>query len=146
MPPRHTHLGTRFFEIEYIKIIQDSFSLMLSCRNVTLRSHIRVGTWHSDPLIRVGTWHSDHLIRVRTWHSDPILPCRNVTLWSIYLIILFHQVFFMSRCHLNREDLRLKVQQSYYSNQPQLHNQNIQSHNQVHRRLYNTTQYISITI
>ena len=74
-PPHHTHLGNRFFEFEYINIIQDSFSLLLSCRNVTLRSHIpcrnvtlrfpnttvserdtmiqyyRVGTWHSDPFI-----------------------------------------------------------------------------------------------
>ena len=40
MPPHHTHLANRFFEFEYIKIIQDSFPLMLSCRNVTLRSHI----------------------------------------------------------------------------------------------------------
>ena len=39
MPPHHTHLGNRFFEFEYIKIIQDSFPLMLSCRKVTLRSH-----------------------------------------------------------------------------------------------------------
>ena len=44
-----------------------------------------------------------------------MLPCRNVTLRSIYLIILVHQVFFMSRRHLNREDLRLKIQQSHHS-------------------------------
>ena len=34
---------------------------------------------------------------------------------SIYLIILVHQAFFMSRRHLNREDLRLKIQQSHHS-------------------------------
>ena len=39
MPPYHSHLENGFFEIEYIKLIQDSFPLMLLCRNVTLRSH-----------------------------------------------------------------------------------------------------------
>ena len=39
MPPHHTHLGNRFFEFEYIKLIQDSFPLMLSCRNVTVQSN-----------------------------------------------------------------------------------------------------------
>ena len=37
-PPHHTHLGIRFFKPEYISIIQDSFSLLSWCRNVTLRS------------------------------------------------------------------------------------------------------------
>ena len=70
-----------------------------------------------------------------------MLLCRNVILRShntvserdtpihYYLIILFHQVFFMLRHHLSREDLRLKAQQSHHSNQPQLQNQNTQSHN-----------------
>ena len=62
MPPHRTNLENRIFEIEYINLIQDSFSLMLLCRNVTLRSHIL---------------------------------CRNVTLRSNYLIILFHQAFFI---------------------------------------------------
>ena len=39
MPPHHTHLKDRFFEVKYIKLLQDSFPLMLLCRNVTLRSH-----------------------------------------------------------------------------------------------------------
>ena len=71
-PPHHTHLGIRFFKPEYISIIQDSFSLLSWCRNVTLQSptilvserdtlipyYPSVGTWHSDPLIlRVGSWH-----------------------------------------------------------------------------------------
>ena len=115
-PPHHTHLGNRFFKFEHINLIQDSFSLLLSfrnvtlrspntCRNVTLRSNITVS--ERDTLIQY--------YRVETWHSDPILPCRKVTLRSIYLIILFYQVFFMSRRHLNREDLRLKIQQSHHS-------------------------------
>ena len=118
-PPHHTHLGIRFFKFEYINIIQDYFLY-----------YYRVGTCHSDPIYRVETWHSDPLIRVRTWHSDPILPCRNVTLRSIYLIILVHKVFFMPRRHLNRENLRLKIQQSHHSNPSQLHNHYIQTHNQ----------------
>ena len=69
--------------------------LILPCRNVT-----------PDPLI----------LSCRNVTPDPlILPCRNVTLRSIYLIILVHQAFFMSRRHLNREDLRLKIQQSHHS-------------------------------
>ena len=41
MPQHHTHLENVLFEIEYIKLIQDSFPLMLSCWNVTLRSHVQ---------------------------------------------------------------------------------------------------------
>ena len=37
-PPHNTHLGNRFFKSEYISIIQDPFSLLSWCRNVTLRS------------------------------------------------------------------------------------------------------------
>ena len=94
-PPHHTHLGNRFFEFEYINIIQDYFSLLLSCRNVTLRSP-------NTTCRNVTLW-------------SPNTTCRNVTLRSIYLIILVHQAFFMSRRHLNREDLRLKIQQSHHS-------------------------------
>ena len=39
MPPHHTHLENRFFEIKYIMLLQDSLPLMLLCWNVTLRSH-----------------------------------------------------------------------------------------------------------
>ena len=49
MPPHHTHLGNRFFEFEYINIIQDYFSLLISCRNVTLRSHNTVSE-HDTPI------------------------------------------------------------------------------------------------
>ena len=123
MPPNHTHLGTRFFEFEYFKIIQDSFPLMLSCWNVTLRSHI---------------------------------PCRNVTRQSHNIVskrdtpIQLSHYFISasllySRRHFNREGSRLEIQKSHnFRHKP--HNQNIQPHNQVHRRLYNITQYISIAI
>lgn len=39
MAPHHTHLENRFFEIRYIKLVQDLFPLMLLFRNVTLRSN-----------------------------------------------------------------------------------------------------------
>ena len=39
MSPHHTHLENRFLEIKYIKLLQDSLSLILLCRNVALRSH-----------------------------------------------------------------------------------------------------------
>ena len=137
-PPHHTHLGNRFFEFEYINIIQDSFSLLLSsCRNVTLRSHIpcRNVTLRSPNTTVSERDTPIQYYRVGTWHSDPFIS-----------LFLFRQAFFMSRRHLNREDLRLKIQQSHHSNPPQLHNQNIQTHSQAHRRLYNTTQYILIAI
>ena len=38
MPPNQTILGVEFFEIEYLPLIQHIFPLILSCRNVTLRS------------------------------------------------------------------------------------------------------------
>ena len=51
-PPHHTHLGNRFIKSEYISIIQDSFSLLSWCRNVTPDPYYPgVGTWHSDPLL-----------------------------------------------------------------------------------------------
>ena len=37
-PPQHTHVGNRFFEFEYINMLQDYFYSLLSCRNVTLWS------------------------------------------------------------------------------------------------------------
>ena len=124
MPPHHTHLGNRFFEFEYIKLIQDSFPLMLSCRNVTLRSHI---------------------------------PCRNVTRQSHNTvqncdtpIQLSHHFIssslFYSRRHFNRKDSRLEIQQSHNFRPTTNHTIKTYNHNQVHRRLYNITQYISIAI
>ena len=73
MPPHHTHLENRFFEIEYIKLIQDSFPLMLFCRNVTLRSHISC---------------RNVTIRTHNTVSERDTPIQ-------YLIILFRQAFFI---------------------------------------------------
>ena len=98
---------------------------MLPCRNVTLRSNITVS--------------------VRDTRSPNTTVSERDT-QSIYLIILVHQAFFMSRRHLNREDLRFKIQQPHHSNPSKLHNHNIEPHNQAYRRHYNITQYISITI
>ena len=39
MPPHHSHLENKFFEIKYIKLLHDSLPLILLCRNVTLRSN-----------------------------------------------------------------------------------------------------------
>ena len=112
MPPNQTILGVEFFEIEYLPLIQNIFPVILSCRNVTLRSkntvsehdtpikEYRVRTWHSDPKIpyRNVTLRSKNIVserdtsiqkyRVGTWHSDPRIPCRNVTLRSNYTINL----------------------------------------------------------
>ena len=49
MPPYHTPLENRFLEIKYIKLLQDSLSVMLFCRNVTLRSHNTVSE-HDTPI------------------------------------------------------------------------------------------------
>ena len=69
-PPHHTHLGNRFFEIEYINIIQDSFSLLILVpERGTLILIYYPGT---------GTWHPIHIL---SW-------CRNVTLRSSYTILV----------------------------------------------------------
>ena len=36
MTPLHTHLGIRFFEFEYIKIIQDSFNVIVPERDTPI--------------------------------------------------------------------------------------------------------------
>ena len=124
MPPHHTHLEYRFLEIKYIRLLQYSLPLMLLCRNMTLRSHI---------------------------------PCRNVTLQSHNIVskrdtpIQLSHYFISasllySRRHFNREGSRLEIQHSHNFRPTTSHNQNIQPHNQVHWRLYNITQYISIAI
>ena len=73
MPPHHTHLENRFFEIKYIKLHQDFLPLMLLCRNVTLRSHIS---------FRNVTLRSHNTVS----ELDTLIQ---------YLIILFHQAFFI---------------------------------------------------
>ena len=90
MPPHHTHLGNRFFEFEYIKLIQDYFPLMSLCRNVTLRSHI--------PCRNV-TLRSHNTVSER---DTPI----QFSHYFISASILY------SRRHFNREGLRLEIQQS----------------------------------
>ena len=109
-----------------------------TCRNVTLRS--------PNSTRRNMTLRSPNSTCRNVTLRSPNSTCQNVTLRSIYLIILVHQAFFMSRCHLDREDLRFKIQQSHHSNPSQLHNHNIEPHNQAYIKLYNTTQYISIAI
>ena len=109
-----------------------------TCRNVTLRS--------PNTTCRNVTLRSPNTTCRNVTLRSPNTTYRDVTLRSTYLIILVNQDFFRSNPHLNREYLRLKIQQSHHSNPSQLHNYNIQTHNQAYRRLYNTTQYISIAI
>ena len=112
MPPNQTILWVEFFEIEYLPLISHGFPLILSSRDVTLRSKNTVSE-HDTPIQEygVGTWLSDPRIpcrnvtvrynntaterdtpiqkyRVGTWHSDPRIRCRNVTLRSNYTINL----------------------------------------------------------
>ena len=72
MPPNQAILGVEFFEIEYLPLIQHIFPLILSCRNVTLRSKNTVSE-RDTPIQEY---------RIGTLHSDPRIPCRNVTLQS----------------------------------------------------------------
>ena len=51
MPHHHTNLKYVFFEVKYIKLLQDFLPLMLLCRNVTLRSHNTVS--ERDTLIQL---------------------------------------------------------------------------------------------
>ena len=88
-PPHHTHLGIRFFKPEYIRIIQDSFSLFFLCRNVTLRSsttmYRNVTLRSSTILVSERDTPIPYYPGVGTWHSDPLLSwCRNVILDPYY--------------------------------------------------------------
>ena len=86
MPPHHTRLGNAFIEIEYIKLIQYLFPLMLPCRNVTLRSNYTVSKRDT----------SIQLYRVKTWHSDPIISLSYHLLSPLFnSLIILHQAFFI---------------------------------------------------
>ena len=81
----------RFFEIEYIKLIQDSFPLMSLCRNVTLRSHI--------PCRNV-TLRSKNTVSER----DTLIQLSH---YFISASLLY------SRSHFNKEGSRLEFQHSH---------------------------------
>ena len=98
MPPNQTILGVEFLGIEYLPLIQHVFPLILSCRNVTLRSK-NIVSERDTPIQEY---------RVGMWHSDPRMPCQNVTLRSnntnnlsfiitafYSLLYYFHQAFFI---------------------------------------------------
>ena len=90
MPPHHTHLGNRFFEFEYIEIIQDSFPLMLSFRNVTLRSHNTVSERDTPIQLSHYLFHQAFFIqgvilnregsRLEIQHSHNFRPTTNHTI------------------------------------------------------------------
>ena len=91
MPPHHTHLKDRFFEVKYIKLLQDSFPLMLLCRNVTLWSHI--------PCRNV------------TLQSNNTVSERDTLIQLSYYFISSSLLY--SRRHFTREGSRLEIQQSH---------------------------------
>ena len=91
MPPHHTHLKDRFFEVEYIKSLQDSLPLMLLCRNVTLRSHI--------PCRNV------------TLRSLNIVSERDTPIQLSHYFISASLLYL--RRHFNREGSRLEIQHSH---------------------------------
>ena len=109
-----TILGVEFFEIDYPPVIQHIFPLILSCRNMTLRSKNTV--LERDTPIR--KYH------VRTWHSDPKISCRNVTLRSNNTINLSFNIttfsfinnisssLLYSRHYFDRDGLRLYISRS----------------------------------
>ena len=92
MSPHHTHLKYRFFEVKYIKLLQDSFPLMLLCRNVTLRSHISC--------------------RNVTLRSHNTVSERDTPIQLSHYFIPESLIY--SRLHFNREGSRLEIQQSPY--------------------------------
>ena len=114
MPPNQTILGVEFFEIEYLPLIQHAFPLILSCRNVTLRSKNTVSE-RDTPIQEY---------RVGTRHSDPRILCRNVTLRSYNIISLSFSIttfpfvnnisssLLYSRHYFDRDDLRLYIPRS----------------------------------
>ena len=90
MPPHHTHLENRFFEIKYILLLQDYFPLMLLCRNVTHRSHISC--------------------RNMTLRSHNIVSKRDTPIQLSHSFVSSSVLY--SRRYFNREGLRLEIQQS----------------------------------
>ena len=80
----------RFFEIEYIKLIQYSFPLMLLYRNVTLRCHISC--------------------RNMTLRSHNIVSKRDTPIQLSHSFVSSSVLY--SRRYFNREGLRLEIQQS----------------------------------
>ena len=80
---------------------------MLLCRNVTLRSP-------NTTVSERDTRSPNTTVSKRDTRSPNTTVSERDTR-SIYLIILVHQAFFMSRRYLNREDLRLEIQQSHHS-------------------------------
>ena len=114
MPPNQTILGVEFFEIEYFPLIQHVFPLILSCRNVTVRSKNTVSEYDT-PIQEY---------RVGTWNSDPKISCRNMTLRSNNTINLSFNIttfsfinnisssLLYSRHYFDRDGLRLYILRS----------------------------------
>ena len=137
MPPNQTILGVKFFEIEYLPLIQHIFPLILSCRNLTLRSKNNVsecdtpiqeycvGTWHSDPRIpcRNVTFRSKNIVSehdtpiqeysVATWHSDPIISLIYHLISPIFSFVNnISSSLLYSRHFFDRDGLRLYISRS----------------------------------
>ena len=110
MPPHHTHLENRFFENKYIQLLQDSIPLILSCRNVKLRSHI--------PCQNV------------TLRSHNIVSERDTPIQLSHYFISASLLY--SRRHFNRESSRLEIQHSHNFRQPQTTQSNTQETLQYH--------------
>ena len=101
---------------------------------------------------------SIQLYCVGTWNSDPIIPCRNVTLRSsctinlLFIIstfdslIIFHQASLFKALLWYRGFKNRNFTVSGFQINHKIHNQATQPQNQVHRKLHNIIQYISIAI
>ena len=91
MPHHHTNLKYVFFEVKYIKLLQDFFPLMSLCRNVTLRYHI--------PCRNMTLW-SNNTVSER----DTLIQLSHYFISSSLLY---------SRRHFNKEGSRLEIQHSH---------------------------------
>ena len=91
---------------EYIKLIQDSFPLMLSCRNVTLRTQI---PWRNVTL-----------------RSHNTVSERDTPIQLIHYFISSSILY--SRRHFNREGSRLEIQQSHNFRQTTNHTTKTYNH------------------
>ena len=165
-------LGNGFFQIEYIKLIQYPFPLILLCQNMTLRSNYtmskrdtpiqlyHVETWHSDPIIPCWnvTLQSNYTMskrdtpiqeyRVRIWHFDPRKPCQFILYYDHFqfIVILFHQSFFIQGIASIKRVQENNSTISGFKTNHKTHNQATKSKNQVPRKLHNIIQCISITL
>ena len=131
--------GNQVHQIEYINIFQDSLSLFLSCRYVTLRSSYTILVSERDTPILILSW-------CRNVTPDPysiLVPERGTR--SPNLTTFVHQAFFYTKASSLTKQIRVSFQDLGFNSfimliYSQLHNHIIHASIQLSiQKVYNTT-------